>query len=87
MSFFTYILQSKKTGHYYIGSTENLSDRLRAHNAGKVRSTRNRGPFSIVYTEEFSTRQDAYRREQEIKRYKTGKAFYKLLTNNYSGVV
>lgn len=86
VSYYIYILKSQTSGRYYIGSTENVIQRLGQHNSGKVRSTKNRGPYKLVYTEPFSTRQDAYRRERQIKRYKGGHAFRKLL-ENYSGIV
>ena len=74
-----YILQSLKTRRYYIGSTSNLERRLYEHNNDINLSTRNRGPFEIVYDEMFEAREKAYRRELEIKSYKGGNSFRKLL--------
>ena len=74
-----YILQSLKTRRYYIGSTSNLERRLCEHNNDINLSTRNRGPFEIVYDEMFEAREKAYRRELEIKSYKGGNSFRKLL--------
>ncbi|WP_367119222.1 GIY-YIG nuclease family protein, partial [uncultured Mucilaginibacter sp.] len=34
--FYTYILQSTKSGRYYIGHTSNIEERLERHNTGKV---------------------------------------------------
>jgi len=45
------------------------------HNTGKVRSTKNGTPWEIKYIEKFNNRNDAYRRELQIKRYKSGRAF------------
>jgi putative endonuclease len=77
--YFVYILQSEKSQRYYIGSTENVQMRLVRHNTGKVVATKNKGPWNIVYMEEFLTRQSAYGREMEIKSYKGGNNFKKLL--------
>lgn len=44
-------------------------------------------PYVVVHQEQYPTRQDAYRRERQIKRYKGGNAFKKLVQSSYSGVV
>jgi len=43
--FYFYILKSEKTGKYYVGSTENFENRLKMHNFGKVKSTKNSKPW------------------------------------------
>ncbi len=77
--FYTYILQSAKNGRYYIGSTSNLGKRLAEHNRGKSLSTRANIPYKIIYFEEYENRSLAQKREYEIKSYKGGNAFKKLL--------
>lgn len=77
--FYVYIIQSLKNGGYYIGSTSDINRRLIEHNQGKNISTRNKGPFKLVYSEEFESRQLALEREYKIKSYKGGNAFKKLL--------
>jgi len=42
--YYTYILTSKKNGRHYYGSTQNLSERLKKHNSGKVKSTKGYRP-------------------------------------------
>ena len=74
-----YILRSLKHKHYYIGHTENLKERLKRHNGGRVKSTKKGIPWEVVYTEDYITKSEAYRRELEIKRYKSGIKFKKLL--------
>lgn len=81
-----YILHSTVTDRYYIGSTKNVTRRLREHNAGKVKSTRSYRPYRVVYVEPMGKRTEALQRERKIKRYKGGNAFHKLLQNS-SGVV
>jgi hypothetical protein len=44
---YTYILRSQKDGRLYYGSTEDLKSRLKAHTAGKVRSTKSRRPLVL----------------------------------------
>ena len=65
--FATYILKSIKDNRYYYGSCENINKRLTMHNEGKVRSTKSRRPFVLVYTEEFKTRSEAQKREYYFK--------------------
>ena len=74
-----YILKSQKTGRYYIGQTESIEDRLMTHNKGVVKSTKNGMPWKMIHTESFSTRSEAFLREREIKNYKGGIKFKKLL--------
>uniref|UniRef100_A0A7V2ZM66 GIY-YIG nuclease family protein n=1 Tax=Ignavibacterium album TaxID=591197 RepID=A0A7V2ZM66_9BACT len=48
--FYTYILKSLKTSKFYFGHSENLSERLKLHNKGKVKFTKpfNLGAFIIL---------------------------------------
>jgi putative endonuclease len=62
-----YILQSKTTSRFYVGSTENPENRLQEHNAGETRSTRHGVPWEVIWTEEFPTRVEAGARERQIK--------------------
>ncbi|RJQ33326.1 GIY-YIG nuclease family protein [Candidatus Parcubacteria bacterium] len=76
--FVVYILYSIKIGKYYIGHTADIKKRLGIHNSGRVKSTKKGIPWQIKYLEEFSTKNDAYRRELQIKKYKGGRAFKSL---------
>ncbi len=77
--YFVYILKSLKDGRYYIGSTGNVEDRLKFHNSGLQRSTRHRVPFVVVYVEVKASKAEALKREKQIKSYKGGVAFKKLV--------
>ena len=64
---YTYMLQCGD-GTYYTGWTNDLDRRLKAHNEGKGgKYTRSRRPVRLVYYEEHETKQEAMRREWEIK--------------------
>ena len=65
--FYTYMIQSKKDGRFYTGSTGNLRKRFNEHNAGKVRYTKSRGPFVLIYYEACLNMQDARAREKYLK--------------------
>ncbi len=82
--FYTYIIQSKLNGRYYIGFSSDLEKRLEKHNAGGTASTRPYRPWTLVYFEEFLTKTEALKREREIKNKKS-KDYIKKLIENFSG--
>ena len=73
MSYYVYILKSLKDNKYYIGSSLNVEARLAFHNAGLQRSTKNRTPFILVFSEEHQNKEDALKREKQIKNTKEPK--------------
>ena len=80
MAQYMYILKSIMTDGYYIGSCENIEERLARHNNNKGRYTRNKGPFELIYKESFDSKTDALKREKQVKSYKGGRAFKKLVS-------
>jgi putative endonuclease len=64
-----YIIQSKKTDCVYIGISKDVSNRLKYHNSGKVKTTKNKGPWRVIYIEKHSTVIEARRREKYLKSY------------------
>ena len=78
--FYTYILQSIKSGRYYIGHAEDIQERLKRHNAGKVTATKNKGPWVIVCFEMHETKALANSRELYIKSMKSRVFIEKLIT-------
>lgn len=77
--FTAYILQSEKDSRYYIGSTDNISKRVVKHNKGHSRYTKGKGPFKLVYQEDYSTRSEAKKREYYLKSLKNRKAIEKII--------
>ena len=65
--FFSYILKSAKDGKYYYGSCHAIEIRLKAHNGGKVRSTKGRRPLILHFQESFETKSEALKRENFYK--------------------
>jgi putative endonuclease len=47
--YFVYILQSERTGRFYIGMTDHLLRRFNQHRRGYNKSTRGRGPWQMPY--------------------------------------
>ena len=64
---------------HYIGHTSDLSKRLAEHNNGSTKSTSRYYPYKVIYTEEYNSKGEAIKREKQIKSYKSGNAFKKLL--------
>lgn len=66
---YTYILRCSDNT-FYTGWTNHLEERVKAHNAGRgAKYTRSRTPVELIYYEAFATKQEAMRREAEIKKY------------------
>jgi len=65
-----YVLQSLKDNNFYIGCTSNLEKRLSGHNRGKVKSTKSRRPFKLIFKEEYLEKYQAFYQERY---YKTAK--------------
>ena len=76
---YVYILKSEVLGKYYVGYTSNLEKRIKDHNAGRSVFTKNGVPWKIVYSETLEDRKSAWLREHQIKSYKSGEAFKKLI--------
>ena len=79
MPHFVYILQSMKDEKYYIGETTDIKQRLLFHNNGRQRSTMYRIHFKLILFEELENRTEALKREKQIKSWKGGNSFKKLI--------
>ncbi|MBU3714816.1 MAG: GIY-YIG nuclease family protein [Ferruginibacter sp.] len=69
-----YILYSSLKDVYYIGSTgDSLEERLRRHNTNHKGFTGSVNDWVYFHVEEYSSKEDAVRREKEIKSKKSRK--------------
>jgi len=73
--YFTYILKSTKSGKLYIGHTNNIERRLQEHNTNQSKSTKNKGPWELIYTKEFSSNSEAILLEIKLKKVKNKNYF------------
>jgi len=64
-----YVLYSEKDKKRYTGLTENITERLKEHNDGMVKSTSWRRPLRMVYYEWCEDMRDAVHREKYLKTY------------------
>ena len=83
--FFVYVLKSVKFGKHYIGYTSGLKKRLAQHNFSSGRWSSFYKPWVLVYNEEYDKKEDAIKREHEIKKFKGGIKFKKLLNLSWDG--
>lgn len=66
--YFVYILEcADKT--FYIGCTNNLDKRIKAHNESKAgaKYTRTRRPVTLKYSQSFATKSEALKKEYTLK--------------------
>jgi putative endonuclease len=70
MSFFVYILASRRNGTLYVGMTDDLERRLFEHKAALIPGlTKKYGVKLLVWFEEHGTRESAFLRERQIKKW------------------
>ena len=65
--FYVYLISSVKDKNWYTGYTQDLQKRILEHNQGRNLSTKNRGPFKLLYYEACLNEQDAKAREKYLK--------------------
>jgi putative endonuclease len=71
--YYVYILRCADDS-FYIGSTQNLDDRLKSHNDGRgAAHTLKHRAVRLVYSEPFGSEVDALTRERQLKRWSRGK--------------
>jgi putative endonuclease len=71
MTFYVYILASKRNGTLYTGSTDDISKRVWQHKTKEIRGfTAQYGVKRLVWMEAHPSRQSAFTRERQIKEWK-----------------
>jgi putative endonuclease len=71
--FYTYIIYSNTLNKYYVGSCQNIEQRLQDHLNSRSKFTKVAKDWELKYFETFSTRSEAYQREMQIKKMKSRK--------------
>ena len=85
MTYYVYILRCADNT-YYTGYTDNLDKRLAAHNTGKgARYTKGRGPCVLAYSECFTDKAAALKREWYIKHKLTRQQKQELIEGRATG--
>jgi putative endonuclease len=70
MSFWVYILASRQNGTLYIGMTDDLAKRIWEHRNGMIPGfTKRYGVKMLVWCEPHETRESAFIRERQLKKW------------------
>ena len=79
--YYFYILYSKLLDKYYLGYTSDLNERLKKHNTHHKGFTGKVNDWKVVYSENFNNKNDAFKREQQVKKWKNKSRIETLIKN------
>ncbi len=80
---FVYILQSRRDGRFYIGSTVDLKERLRHHRGGFTPSTKRFGGIEYLFSHEYPTLKEARTIEKKLKNLKRKDYIEKIIRDGF----
>ncbi len=84
--YYTYVLLCQNIKctikEFYIGSTEDLKNRLKEHKTGEVKTTKNFDTVRLIYYEVCLNKTDARKRELQLKTG-FGRGYLKRRLENY----
>ncbi|WP_335966217.1 GIY-YIG nuclease family protein [Galbibacter sp. PAP.153] len=78
-----FILYSQTLDRYYVGASGDLERRLTKHNANHKGYTGRASDWAIVHKERFTSKVEAYRREKQIKGWKSRRMIENLLASGH----
>ncbi len=81
MDYLVYILFSSYKNRYYIGYTSNLEERITRHNQKSKGFTGNVNDWKVLYTENYTSKETANKRELQIKSWKSRIKIEELILN------
>ena len=76
-----YILQCTSSGRYFVGHSSDFLKRYNEHLCGQHKETRDRGPWVVVHTRTFESRQEAMRKEKEVKSWNSNRKIRRYLSS------
>jgi len=79
---FVYILRDIKE-KYYVGSTDNLTRRLKQHAYGHTQTTHKMKGFMLVFSQEYNSLTEARKAENKIKKLKRKDYVDKIVKDGY----
>jgi len=83
MTSYFYILYSQSLDKFYVGHTsDELSERLRKHLSNHSGFTSKAKDWIVVYREIFDNKAEAFKREREVKGWKSRKRIEQLISNS-----
>lgn len=83
--FSVYVLYSERFNKIYIGYTSDLDSRLKSHNQLSTKGfTVKYRPWKVIYTEIFSSKSEALKRERQLKSAKGREFIYSIIAQTAS---
>ncbi|HOK57228.1 MAG TPA: GIY-YIG nuclease family protein [bacterium] len=81
--YYVYVIKSFKNSRRYVGFTsKNPVERLKEHNRGSNKWSRQNRPFELIYYEEFTEKEKARKRERFLKSGKGREFLNKIIKNS-----
>ena len=78
--FTVYVLHSASFNKIYVGYSSDLEGRMKSHNfLGKKGYTVKYRPWTLVHTEQYSTKTEAIKREKQLKSARGRKFIWELI--------
>ena len=65
--YYVYILLNEEKNRTYTGVSDDVEERLKEHNTGRVKSSNPYRPYKVVHTEPFDTLSEARQKEKFYK--------------------
>ena len=84
MEYKIYILFSETKNKFYIGFTANIEDRIIRHNQKSKGFTGNVNDWKLVYFEVYQTKEEALKRELQLKSWKSKTKIQELISKKNS---
>ena len=82
--YFVYILHSQQLSKYYVGITDDVNGRLKKHLTNHKGFTGKAKDWKVLYTESYSTKYEARKRELQIKGWKSKRMIEKIIFDHDS---
>ncbi len=76
-------MYSDKNNIYYVGCSENPTERVAEHNRGVTISTKNKGPWTLKFTQKFPTIKEARQIEYRLKKLKRRDYIEKIINDGF----
>ena len=80
--YYTYIIHAASIDRYYVGISENPTERLKKHNAKNKGFTNQASDWKIVYLRKFESKREALDFEKQIKNWKSKIKIQKLIADS-----
>jgi putative endonuclease len=80
MKYYSYVIYSQGYGVFYYGYADNLEKALNMHDSDLIPPTRGKGPWTMMFSEEFDNRTRAIRQSRFYRSVK-GQRFVKNTLN------